>query len=251
MKKEFEDQYHAVEAKHWWFRGRREVVSDLVVQTNSDRSCRVLEVGCSAGLLLDELRVLGYGNLTGVDISGEAIELCRARGLSDTHVMDAQRLQFADAAYDLVVASDVLEHLPNAEQAIKEWSRVLRPGGKLIVFVPAFMFLWSEHDEANKHFMRYSRSGLTQLLAGNGFVVERSSYWNSLLLFPISVVRLLRRHLSIFPASESRGDLRLPAGWLNRSLLTLLYWENRGLRSGLNWPLGVSVMSICTKAIGM
>lgn len=247
MKKEFEDQYHVLEEGHWWFRGRRQIVLALVEQMSPDRDSRILEIGCSGGLLLAELRARGYRNLTGIDISDDAMDLCRARELHDIHVMDAQNPTLADTSYDLIIASDVLEHLSDESQALLRWKGLLRPGGSLIVFVPAFTFLWSAHDVANKHFKRYSRSELTRLLTDSGFTIKRSSYWNFMLFLPISLVRILKRHLAPSTQSTDEGDLKMPAGWMNWLLSALLYCENRPLRSGVNWPWGVSVMALCTK----
>ena len=165
MKKDYEAQYHLLEEDHYWFRGRRHVVHELVLKANRDPECRILEIGCSGGPLIQQLHGDGYRHVTGIDISAEGIEQCRRRGLADTHVMDAQEMSFADGSFDVVTASDVLEHLADAPRAIREWRRLLKPGGTLIVFVPAFQFLWTEHDEANKHFRRYHRQELSQLLA--------------------------------------------------------------------------------------
>lgn len=245
MKKEYEAQYHRLEEKHWWFQGRRHLVRALVLHASPDRTSRVLEIGCSGGPLIQQLHAAGYAQVTGIDISTDGIALCQQRGLTDTHIMDAQRLSFADERFDVITASDVLEHLADAPQAVREWRRVLKPGGRLIVFVPAFQFHWSEHDEVNKHFKRYRRPELCQLLADNGFNLTRSSYWNFLLFWPVSGVRLLRRLRPQHAAFA--GDIRPTPAWLNRALTWLLRWENSLLLRGFNFPVGVSVMALGRK----
>jgi len=247
MKKEFEAQYHLLEENHWWFLGRRHLVRQLVLRSNSNRDCRILEIGCSGGPLIQQLQADGYNFITGIDISAEGIELSRERGLKDVHVMDAQKLAFDDESFDVIAASDVLEHLADAPRALREWQRLLRPGGVLIVFVPAFMFLWSEHDEANKHFRRYRRSELSGLLAANGFAVERSSYWNFFLFFPVALVRLLKRWMPVSKKQEAHGDLNKPPDFLNRFLFALLRFENRQICRGIDLPWGVSTMAIARK----
>jgi len=246
MKPAYEAHYHRLEEDHWWFRGRRNIVRTLVLQANADPNCCILEMGCSGGPLIQQLQSDGYQRVTGIDISSEAIALCRQRHLIDTYVMDAQKLSFPDEQFDVITASDVLEHLADAPGAIREWRRLLKPGGILIVFVPAFQFLWSEHDEANKHHRRYRRGELNQLLTASGLTVERSSYWNWLLFFPVALVRLLKRFWPRRPAAD-QGDLFVVPGVINRTLTWLLCCENGWLRHGGNFPFGVSVMAVARK----
>lgn len=247
VKKEYEEQYHRLEENHWWIQARRSMVRALVLQANPDRACRILEIGCSGGPMMEQLRKDGYGHVTGIDISADGIEICHQRGLTNAHVMDAQKLTFPDESFQLITASDVLEHLPDAPQAIREWWRVLKPGGSVIVFVPAFQFLWSEHDEINKHFRRYRRAELRQLLADHGFTVTRSSYWNFLLFGPVSVIRLVKRILP--QPRDHRSDIRPTPSLFNSLLAWLMRCENSLLLRGINYPFGVSVMTIGRKPV--
>ncbi|MEO6036217.1 MAG: class I SAM-dependent methyltransferase [Verrucomicrobiota bacterium] len=247
MKKEYEEQYHSLEEKHWWFLGRRHLVRQLVLQSNADRNCRILEIGCSGGPLIQQLHADGYANITGIDISAEAIALSRRRGLRNVHVMDAQNPTFPDESFDLITASDVLEHLSDAPRALREWHRLLRPGGVLIVFVPAFMFLWTAHDEVNKHFQRYRRDELNRLIEKTSFDVRRSSYWIFLLFFPVALVRSLRKLFPVSRQTETHGDLNQPPAFLNQFLFALLRFENNGICRGINWPFGLSAMTIAHK----
>ncbi|MDO7875074.1 class I SAM-dependent methyltransferase [Hymenobacter sp. ASUV-10] len=136
----------------------------------------VLEIGCSGGPLLQRLRTVGYTDLTGINVSAPAIELAQACVMANVSVMDGANLQFADNRFDLVIASDVLEHIEDEQCALDEWVRVLKPGGWLLVFVPAHTYLWSEHDVVNHHFRRYSRQGLCTVLEQQGLRIERSSF---------------------------------------------------------------------------
>jgi 2-polyprenyl-3-methyl-5-hydroxy-6-metoxy-1,4-benzoquinol methylase len=222
------------------------MVRALVAQEHPDSSSRILEMGCSAGLLMKELQTQGLKHVTGIDISPEAIALCQSAGL-DAHLMDAQQLELPDASFDLVTASDVLEHLADEQKAVREWKRVLKATGLLVVFVPAFMLLWTEHDEANKHYRRYRRKQLVNLLELNGFIIERSSYWNAFLFLPIAAIRLLRRILPRRAEPKGSGDLTEPPRFANALLVGLLQLENRILRLGLNWPFGVSVFVLARK----
>jgi len=247
MTEEYEQQYRRLEESHWWICGRRQMVCQLVVRANPDRNGRILEVGCLGGLLLRQLRQQGYVHVTGIDISPAAIELCKARGIEDAHLMDAQKPAWADERFDVLIASDVLEHLVDDSQAIREWRRLLKPNGRFIVFVPAFPSLWSEHDEANNHYRRYRRTDLRQRLQTNGFILERSSYWNFFLFVPVALIRLLKRWLPRRKDATEQGDIFETPALINRVLLSLLRFENWCIGRGINWPFGVSVMAVARK----
>ena len=196
------------------------------------------------------LRETGFTNVTGIDISPRAIELAHRRGLPNTSVMDGTKLDFPDESFDLVIASDVLEHIDDEALALREWRRVLRPGGRLLVFVPAFPMLWSQHDVVNHHFRRYTRDSLVTSLRAGSFTVSRSSYWHGALFAPTLVVRGLQRLLQPSKgqekADDASGDLLALPKPLNATLLGLLRLENTLLRH-FNFPLGVSVFAVAHK----
>ena len=246
----YEAKYHQLEEQHWWFASRRDAVYDLVHGLKLLPQATILEIGCSGGPLMQRLRAAGYANVTGIDVSGPAIELAQARGVPHVAVMDGAALEFADARFDLVIASDVLEHIEDEARALREWARVLRPGGWLLVFVPAHAYLWSEHDVVNHHFRRYSRRGLVGALERAGLHVRRSSFWNAAMYLPTAALRLGKR-LVQGPASPeikpgATGDLYHFPGPANHLLLAWVKGENRLLRR-LNLPLGVSVFALAEK----
>lgn len=246
MEIDYERTYHRFESDHWWFVARRQIVRDLVVQQTQGRDGQILELGCSGGQLMQELRGLGYTRITGIDISADAVSLCRNAGL-DARLMDAQTLAFDDESFDVLTASDVLEHLQDERRALQEWRRVLKPGGLLIIFVPAFMFLWTEHDEANKHYRRYTARQLVGSLQANGFRVERSSYWNVTLFPPVAAIRLGRRLMPKPARSSGQGDLHPAPKAVNVLLVRLLKFENSLLRMGMNSPFGISTFAVARK----
>ncbi len=248
MQEDFESTYHAVEERHWWFVGRRALVRQLVRRATGDHTARILEIGCSGGPLLQQLRSDGYANLTGIDISKEAIALCATRGVPNTFVMDAQHLQYPAESFDVITASDVLEHLADAPTALREWHRTLRPGGVLLVFVPAFMFLWSEHDVANQHKHRYHAAELKAALEGAGFAVERRGYWNFLLFPPAALVRLVKNLLSGPGNAGGQGDLKKTSSAVSWILQLVLKLENRILLAGFDFPFGISAWAVARKS---
>lgn len=245
MQKDFESRYHEVERHHWWFAGRRDGVVALLRLTGATASSRILDIGCAGGSLLRTLGDAGFPRVTGIDSSPAAIARCREQGLGGALLMDAARPDFAPGSFDVVVASDVLEHLDDPVGAARAWWRILAPGGWLIAFVPAFPFLWSAHDEANEHRRRYTRAGLLADLASAGFTAERSSYWNCLLFAPAALARLAGR---LGPRADAGGlPPAPPPGPVNRALAGVLRAENRLLSLGARWPFGLSVLALARK----
>ena len=242
MKKDFEKAYHEIEMQHFWLRARRNYILNALYK--ADRSSTILDIGCSSGILLGQLSQIGFKpeNLYGIDISEKAINNSQKSNLRNTFVMDAQSIVL-NQKFDIIIASDCLEHLEDDERALRNWSKLLKPQGIAYIFVPAFMSLWSEHDEANMHFRRYGRSELSEKLKNNGFEVIKSGFWNFFLFMPLYLVRLMSR---VKPSKhrESGDILRLPP--LNNYLFGILNFENKLLKY-INFPFGVSSFAIAKK----
>lgn len=238
MRTDYEQTYHAVEDTHWWFTGRRDMIMRIVAPMQ--KNIGILEIGCSGGALLRELRLAGFTDVHGIDVSKKAVEVCKARGLERVSVMDGAHTSFPEESFDVVIASDVLEHINDDAAALREWRRVLKRGGTLLLFVPAHMFLWSAHDEANQHVRRYARKDLLAKVAANGFFLRQSSYWNALLFVPIWVARLV---VKMLPVSWGGGGHQLgqTVGMLNVLFSKLLLIENACITRGFSLPFGVSM----------
>jgi SAM-dependent methyltransferase len=239
MKAAFEMTYHQLEKDHFWFKARRAFI--IKALEGVDRNATILDIGCSSGLLLEELILIGFNpqNLYGIDISEIAINNCRNIGLGNTFVLDAQDLRF-NQKFDVIIASDSLEHLEHDTQALKSWFNLLKPTGIGLIYVPAFMLLWSKHDEVNMHYRRYKKNELKTKLMQTGFEIIESGYWNFALFFPILVVRLLNRFM-LNKAQESGNLNKMP--WLNHLLYNWLLFENKLLKY-ISFPFGVSTYCI-------
>ncbi|HEX8425815.1 class I SAM-dependent methyltransferase [Hymenobacter sp.] len=245
MNIEYEIKYHQIEESYWWFQARRDMVFRLVQDLKLATDAPILEIGCSGGPLLQRLRSTGYTNLTGIDVSEAGIAVAERRGIPNVSCMDGANLTFHNASFDLVVASDVLEHIEDEAQALREWARVLRPGGRLLIFVPAFQFLWGKHDIINQHFRRYTANQLATAMQAAGLEVSRGSYWNVSLFFPTAVVRLLKRILPKTNASASDDLFSAPP--LINSLLTGFIKAENSILQTVNAPVGVSVFALAKK----
>lgn len=243
MDKLYEVKRHRLVGYYWLFKAKNDLVCRLIDRTIHPNAA-ILDVGCGSGNLLLSLTTKKYKNFFGIDTSQYAIDECSRLGIKNVFLRDGSKTGFPSNFFDVIVASDVLEHINNEEQAISEWFRVLKKGGKLILSVPAFGFLWSHHDKACNHYRRYSRKALQQLLEKNNFEVKKLSYWNFLSFLPVCLMRLSRR---FFPKRLSQRDqlYELPP-FLNNSLTSLLKLENIiFLRWG--FPFGVSLFAVAAK----
>ena len=244
---EYEIMY-ANEDVHWWFQGTRTVILDYC-QMNSDRlgdhKPRILDVGCGTGGTLMALREVA--DVTGIELDAGAVEFCKERGLEQVFQGAAESLPFDDNAFDMVFALDVIEHLDDDTVGLQEFFRVLKPGGDLVITVPAYQFLWSHHDVALHHRRRYTKRKLLDAIRGVGLSVQRASYYNTLLFPIVAGVRLMQRLSGTDGPSTS--DVSLPPKWINRLLCTLLESERFALR-GVSLPFGVSLIALAKKLEG-
>ncbi len=231
------------EENHWWFVGRRKLFRREISRFGLDLDARILDTGTSTGTNLRMLGELGYRNVTGVDSSPEAIRHCADKGLGDVHLGDVCNLPFADDDFDLVMATDIIEHVDDDGRAIEEIKRVLRPGGHLLLTVPAFPSLWGLQDDVSHHKRRYRRTGLLNLLRGSRLQLLRHYYFNFFLFLPIFLARRLIAVLGIKLRSE--GQINTPL--LNR-LLGTVFFADVALAPRLHIPFGVSLLVICRRA---
>jgi SAM-dependent methyltransferase len=237
---------HEVEDRHWWYVGRRRIIASFVeqickeLQDEGQSKPRILDIGCGTGGNLEMLAK--FGQAEGVDVSAEALEFCRARGLDNVRQGAAESLPYEDRSFDLVTGLDVVEHLDDDVAGLREIHRVLRPGGRALLFVPAFMFLWGVQDDVSNHRRRYILSELRRKVGQAGLRLERASYANVTFFVPIFAGRLLMRLTGLRPASENNINL----GWLNGFFGAVLGAERLWLRH-MNFPLGVSAICVARR----
>ena len=245
---EFRDE----EGKHWWFIGRKNIFSHLIRRILRDREGRpttALDLGCGMGGMLDELAV--HAQVYGTDIEQSALAHCRDRGYSRVFKAHGQRLPLPDASLDLICAFDTLEHIPEERETIAECFRLLKPGGRIFLSVPAYQMLYSHQDKVVHHQRRYTAGELARKLTAGGFRVTRASYIN-FLLFPaiLPILMLIKLKEAIFPPgddmSSSNVSISRPPGWINRILAAIFSFE-RHLLTGCSVPVGHSLIAIGQK----
>ena len=230
----------AVDEHHWWYRGRRRIIRAELDRLALPAGAQVLDAGCGSGRTLQEL--VDYGEVSGIELDAESAELARSREHGDVCTGRLEELPWSDETFDLITCLDVIEHVPDDVAALAELRRVCRPGGWLLVTVPAYQALWSAHDEANHHFRRYSRPALRRATTAAGWQLRRLSSFNSLLLVPAAAVRLTQRRLGTHNGYTS--DLQLGPAWLNDVLERPLALEASWLARGRTLPLGLSLLAV-------
>ncbi|MCZ6777484.1 MAG: class I SAM-dependent methyltransferase [Acidobacteria bacterium] len=251
------------EENHWWFRARRRILQAVLAGAGPPaKARRVVDLGCGAAVDLGQLAP-AEASRVGIERAASALRAARRRlrtrpavagSMTERNGLllacaDVTMLPLRDACADLVFVLDVLEHLDDDALALREARRILVPGGLLLVTVPAWPFLWSEHDEALEHRRRYRRADLLERLRGAGFEIERESYFNFLLFAPAALYRLVRRCIvctgsarSAPPSSDTRrlGNL---GGWLlERSMGAERFWVSRN-----RLPFGLSLLALARR----
>jgi SAM-dependent methyltransferase len=227
------------EDHYWWFVSRRRLALSLLDRFAPDAQ-RVLDVGSGTGALLSELQRTRWA--AGLDFSPLAVEFCRKRQLQNLVVGNAEDVPFRIGSFDAVVSLDTLEHVPDHESAARGIARALKPGGVLVLNVPAFRWLWGPHDVALMHQRRYTRAEVKALLEGAGLTVEKLSY-SVFLLFPVVV---LIRLLDKFKRGPAKVSLPKVSGPSNRLLVKLQDMEARWVAAG-SLPWGSSVVAVARK----
>lgn len=242
------DEYQkmfSLEDRYWWFVGRRLLALGLLRSalrgaTGHGSKPVVLDVGCGTGVVLGELR--DWASPIGLDMSSLALGFCRQRCLDRVVRGDGQALPLRTDSLDAVIGLDIYEHIPDDEQAFRETFRVLKPGGALVLSVPAFMSLWGPHDVALMHKRRYRLGEVRRKLREAGFVVERASY-SIFFLFPVVVVvRFFEKRRK----GEPKANLVAVPNWMNRALVALQQAE-AALISRMSLPWGSSVVAVARK----
>ncbi|MBS1793815.1 MAG: class I SAM-dependent methyltransferase [Acidobacteria bacterium] len=233
-----------VEDSHWWFVGRRAILESFMQRIVSGipqpaAEIRILDVGCGTGANLEMLAKFGASE--GVDVSDDALEFCRAKGLK-VHKGLAEELPFADESFEVVTALDVVEHLDDDVAGLREMFRVLKKGGKSLIFVPAFMWLWGVQDDISNHRIRYTRKQIVERLEKAGFTVERATYANWTFFAPILAGRTIMKLTGLKPESENNVNVSALNGFFGKIFSSEKFWLKN-----FDFPFGVSIVIVAGK----
>ena len=245
MDKNYYKLYYYRERDHWWFKVRGEIIRAQIAALNLSKNCKILNVGAAtyrSSEILSE-----FGEVTSLEYDKDCCQFVKEHLKKPIHNGSVLDLQFEDNEFDLVCAFDVIEHVEDDKLAVEEMTRVCKQDGLVFVTVPAYQFLWSEHDVINHHYRRYTLKNLLTTINVPKAKIVRKTYFNSLLLLPITTIRLISNLIGK-KNKEPKSDLEKVD---NNSKINLLFEKvfsfEKKLLSIMNFPAGVSMMVLFKK----
>lgn len=245
MNKEYYKEYFDLERNNWWFLARRNILKsqiDKVIQSSG--KLKILNIGIATGASSEWLS--GFGEVTSIEYDKEVCEFVRNELGLEVINGSITDLPFENNTFDLVCAFDVIEHVEDDEKAVLEMKRVCKEQGHLFITVPAFMHLWSEHDEINLHHRRYTLPGLSALTLKCGLEnIKFKSYFNTFLYLPIYSMRfgsVLNKKKKEGQPKSDFSKIKIP--FLEKIFYLIFNSENILLKKGKKLPFGVSIMII-------
>jgi SAM-dependent methyltransferase len=240
MEREVYEAMAEHDERHWWYRARRQVVAELIRRKVSlPKEAKLLEIGCGTG---HNLTMLGeFGSVDALEVDQIARGIAEKRLGRTVLSAPLPALQGVPAdAYDMVAALDVIEHIADDEASLEGIARVLKPGGKLVMTVPAHQWMWSAHDVVNHHQRRYSKSGLRRLIDDSPLKLESIGYLNSL-LFPVALAQRLASKIT----GREDANLAPPAEPINQALERVFALERRVI-GRIPLPPGLSLFAVAS-----
>lgn len=236
------DRMAAHDSTHWWYRARRDILSDYLRRyARLPAHARVLEIGCGTGHNLPMLQSFGEVDAIEIDAHARAIASERlGKPVGDARLPELPGVP--RGAYDLVAVLDVVEHIADDVGALRAMASLLRPGGKILIAVPAHPWMWSAHDVVNHHQRRYTKRSLRAAIERAGLKPERMRWFNSL-LFPLAAAARIAGRLT----GRDDSDDSPPPGPLNK-LFEAVFRLERHLVGRVPMTPGVSIVTLAVPA---
>ena len=238
MEQDVYERMNQLEAQHWWFVARRKIIAAIITRFAAlDGAAKILEAGVGTGGNIAMLQK--FGDVQGFEYDETARAHAHAKtGLPVVYGALPEDVPFSESKFDLICLLDVLEHVEQDAESLVALSNRLAPEGKILVTVPAYPWLWSQHDVSHHHFRRYTRRSLKTAAERAGLQVERIFNFNVLLLPLILGVRTLKRM-----SRSTASDDKMPGPVLNRLLYAIFAFE-RHLIGRVPMPIGVSLVVV-------
>lgn len=248
MNKEYVQEYIRLEKEHWWFLVREKFIHAFLKKNLSDggnQKLHILNIGVSGGATTKVLEY--FGDVVSVETEAFFISYLREQNIQVTEASITQ-LPFADNHFDLVCAFDVIEHVENDQQALREMQRVCKANGSICISVPAFQQLWSNHDVVNLHYRRYTKNAFKKLV---DIFPQLSNikmiYFNSLLFLPVWAIRKVSNLFSNNKSKEKSDFTRFKTTGIINRLMKFIFGLEILLLGKINFPFGVSLIALLRK----
>ena len=238
---------YQLEEKYWWFPAMRRITDTIAAHELQQPRLRILDAGCGTGFNLGYYSNDHSHDVYGLDIAPAALEHVRQRGFRKIAQASIAEIPFKSETFDVVFSFEVVTQTPRDmhDGELREMHRVLKPGGHLFIRVPAFMWLWSSHDEELEVRYRYKRNELVRRLMDAGFAVEWTSYANGF-LFPVILVRRFLKRIGIGGGTDVK-PLPRGLGWLDGIFREILAAEAAWFKAGRRLPFGLSLICYARK----
>ncbi len=245
-------QFCELDRTHWWLVGRRRIFFALLehfLPVQSD--LLILDIGCGYGGMFEGLS--RHGHVMGLEIDLESAKFCNRRGFGGTCLGTGYALPILPGSLDLITLFDTIEHIEDDQRVILQCRDALKPGGQVMITVPAYQFLYADNDRLSHHFRRYTRSQLIKLVEGGGLEVKKATYYN-VLLFPLILPAvLLLKLIQVFRGTHNKGceggktnlSYKLPN--LLAATLTAIFSSEQHLLTRISAPFGHSIAIIARK----
>ncbi len=250
MDKNYYKEYYILEREHWWFKARAKIITSLIINSlknNKKDHLNILNIGAATGKTSELL--YAFGNVISLEYDKDCCEF--ANNNLNLNIINGSILElpFSSEEFDLVCAFDVIEHVQDDLLGASEMKRVCKKGGTIVVSVPAFMLLWSHHDEVNHHYRRYTMSSLKKLFSKTNLTPIRATYFNTILFIPILIFRLISKLLPsklIRIGAGSDATLNSNNSIASKILYRIFEFELILLKY-FNLPYGVSIFLSLSK----
>ena len=237
------EKMSSIEDENWWHEGRRKILCDIIRDIRGERKdLKILDVGCGPGGTT--VSFLEFGTVVGTDFSASALKIASQKGIKNVLKSNLLNPPFKNEIFDVITTLDVIEHINEDVEVLKKLQKLLKSDGCLIITVPAFQFLWSEHDVAVSHVRRYNISTLAKILHNSGFKIVRISYFVSFLFPLVAMYRILKK-TNVDKENPKPNMVKFPY-IINKILEKIMKLENRLLKK-INFPFGTSIICIAKK----
>lgn len=243
MERDFYKTYFVLEKNNWWFRVRRNLIFYLLSKYKINKNAKIFDFGCGSGYTVGCLQKLGY-DASGSDVAAEAVKFGLSRGIRNLSVIKGGEISNLGEGFDLILALDVIEHIQDDSNVIRDLKRALKSGGIAIITVPAYQWMWGVQDKVAHHFRRYTIPNLADKIKKSGdFKIIRKTYFNTFLFLPIAIVRILSKWFNL---KERESDFDINSRLLNSIFYFIFNLEIYFLKF-LSFPFGVSILIVLKK----